>query len=132
MPVTDPIADLLTRIRNGQQSGHDVVLCPGSKIKKAVADVLAQEGYVREVSERREGIRSELRIALRYGPDKVGAIREVRRASRPGRRWYVAVDQIPRVKNGLGIAILSTSRGVMVDREARRQRVGGELICTVW
>jgi small subunit ribosomal protein S8 len=132
MPLTDPISDMLTRIRNAQRVGHDSLSLPASKLKKRIADVLASEGYLREVSFKDDGAQGEITIALKYDSDKSPAISEVRRVSRPGRRVYVAVADIPRVKNGLGIAILSTSKGVIVDREARKSRLGGELLCTVW
>jgi small subunit ribosomal protein S8 len=132
MAATDPIADLLTRIRNAQLMGHDAISLPASKLKQHVAEALAAEGYVRDVEFKAEGPQGVLTIGLKYGPDKLPAINEIRRVSRPGRRVYVGVQDIPRVKNGLGVAILSTSKGVLVDREARKNRLGGELLCTVW
>lgn len=132
MAATDPIADLLTRIRNAQLMGHDAISLPASKLKQHVAEALAAEGYVRDVEFKAEGPQGTLTIGLKYGSDKTPAINEIRRVSRPGRRVYVGVLDIPRVKNGLGVAILSTSKGVLVDREARKNRLGGELLCTVW
>lgn len=132
MSMTDPIADFLTRVRNAQRAGHESVSLPASNLKRRIAEVLAREGYLGEVRVEEDGRQGLLHVGLRYGSDGTPAISEVRRASRPGRRWYVTVEDIPRVKNGLGVAVLSTSRGVMVDREARRQRVGGEMLCTVW
>jgi len=132
MSMTDPISDLLTRIRNAQQAGHDSLTLPASKLKQRLAEVLAGEGYLREVAFKNDGPQGTITIGLKYGPDKVPAISELKRVSRPGRRVYVGVTDIPRVKNGLGIAVLSTSKGVIVDREARKNRLGGELLCTIW
>ena len=131
--MTDPIADMLTRIRNGSMARHDRVEMPHSKLKEHVADVLKLEGYVDDVrvSETEEPQKT-LTVVLRYGRDKAAAIDGLRRVSTPGRRVYVRHDRIDRVCSGMGISILSTSRGVMTDREARRQRVGGELLCEVW
>ena len=130
--MTDPISDMLTRIRNAQRMGHEIVRLPGSKLKLRVAEVLAKEGYVEGASFEEVGHQGEITISLRYGAGRQPAINELRRVSRPGRRSYVSVGEIPRVKNGLGIAILSTSKGVLVDRDARAHKVGGELLCTVW
>jgi small subunit ribosomal protein S8 len=130
--MTDPISDMLTRIRNAQKMGHEALSLPASKLKQRIAKVLADEGYVRDVEFRAEGPQGVLSIGLKYGPDKTPVINEMKRVSRPGRRVYVGVEAIPRVKNGLGIAIISTSKGVVVDREARKNRLGGELLCTVW
>jgi small subunit ribosomal protein S8 len=132
MSMTDPIADLLTRIRNAQRMGHDALSLPGSKLKQRLAETLSAEGYVGEVGFQSDGKQGVITIQLKYGPDRTPVISELRRVSKPGRRLYLAVDAIPRVKNGLGVAILSTSKGLLVDRDARRQRVGGELLCTVW
>jgi small subunit ribosomal protein S8 len=133
--MTDPIADLLSRIRNASLARHDRTEVPASKLKHAVAKILKQEGFIADVREA-EGaataISSKLTIVLKYGRDRTAAIDGIRRVSRPGRRVYVRHDRIPRVYSGLGIAILSTSRGLMSDREARRQKVGGELLCEVW
>jgi small subunit ribosomal protein S8 len=131
--MTDPIADMLTRIRNGSMARHDRVEMPHSKLKEHVADVLKLEGYVDDVRvSESEDPQKTLTVVLRYGRDKVSAIDGLRRVSTPGRRVYVRHDRIDRVCSGMGISILSTSRGVMTDREARRQRVGGELLCEVW
>ncbi len=130
--MTDPVSDMLTRIRNAQRMGHESVRLPASKLKLRVAEVLRKEGYVESSAFEDVGPQGEIVIGLRYGSGRQPAINELRRVSRPGRRFYVSVDAIPRVKNGLGIAILSTSRGVLVDRDARAQKVGGELLCTVW
>ena len=130
--MTDPISDLLTRIRNGALERHDRVEMPHSKLKEQVGRVLKSEGYVDDVRvSEGEGPRT-LTIVLRYGRDKSSAFDGVRRVSTPGRRVYVRHDRIPRVRSGLGVSILSTSHGVMTDKDARRQKVGGELLCEVW
>jgi small subunit ribosomal protein S8 len=131
--MTDPIADLLTRIRNGSMARHDRVELPHSRLKESVAVVLKSEGYLDDVRVS-EGAdeRKTLTLVLRYGRDRQSAIDGLRRVSTPGRRVYVRHDRIDRVCSGMGISILSTSRGVMTDREARKQRVGGELLCEVW
>jgi small subunit ribosomal protein S8 len=131
--LTDPLADMLTRIRNAGQAGHHATRCPASKLKHAVARVLQQEGYLDEVAlEEQEEGRPVLRLVLRYGPDGRTVIDGLRRVSRPSRRVYVGAAEIPRVRNGLGVAVLSTPRGVLSDRAAREQSVGGELVCEVW
>jgi small subunit ribosomal protein S8 len=130
--MTDPIADMLTRIRNGALARHDRVEMPHSKLKEHVADVLKLEGYVDDVRVSEGEDPKMLTVVLRYGRDRQSAIDGLRRVSTPGRRVYVRHDRIDRVCSGMGISILSTSRGVMTDREARRQRVGGELLCEVW
>jgi small subunit ribosomal protein S8 len=132
MSMTDPIADLLTRIRNAQRAGLDKVEIPSSKVKVAVAELLTGEGFVGEVSTRKDGVRSILTVALKYDNLKRPVISEIKRLSRPGLRRYCKHTEIPKVMNGLGIAVLSTSKGVMVDREARKAHLGGELIATVW
>jgi small subunit ribosomal protein S8 len=131
--LTDPIADMLTRIRNGALARHDRIELPASRLKAAVANILKQEGYVSDVqSSEGEGKDKKLTIVLKYGRDRQSAIDGVRRVSRPGRRVYVRHDRIPRVLAGLGISILSTSQGLVSDRDARRLKLGGELICEVW
>jgi small subunit ribosomal protein S8 len=132
--MTDPIADMLTRIRNGAMARHDRVELPHSHLKEHVADVMKAEGYLDDVrvSESETPGPRTLTLVLRYGRDRSSAIDGLRRVSTPGRRVYVRHDRIQRVCSGMGISILSTSRGVMTDREARRQRVGGELLCEVW
>jgi small subunit ribosomal protein S8 len=129
--MTDPIADMLTRIRNAALARHDRTEVPASKMKKAVADILKSEGYIADVRPS-EGDAGKLTIVLKYGRDRTSAIDGVRRISRPGRRVYVKYDRIPRVLSGLGISILSTSHGMMSDRDARKHKLGGELICEVW
>lgn len=132
--MTDPIADMLTRIRNAALARHDRTEMPASRLKAAVAEILKSEGYIADARPSAgDGVGPEkLTIVLKYGRDRTSAIDGVRRVSRPGRRVYVRHDRIPRVFAGLGISILSTSRGLMSDREARRQKVGGELLCEVW
>jgi small subunit ribosomal protein S8 len=132
--MTDPIADMLTRIRNASLARHDRTEMPASRMKEAVAKILKTEGFIADVRASEsdgEGVKS-LTIVLKYGRDRTSAIDGVRRVSRPGRRVYVRHDGIPRVLSGLGISILSTSHGIMSDREARRQKLGGELLCEVW
>jgi small subunit ribosomal protein S8 len=129
--MTDPIADMLTRIRNAALARHDRTEVPASKMKKAVADILKSEGSIADVRPS-EGNAGKLTIVLKYGRDRTSAIDGVRRISRPGRRVYVKYDRIPRVLSGLGISILSTSHGMMSDRDARKHKLGGELICEVW
>lgn len=134
--MTDPVADMLTRIRNASVARHAVTLVPASKLKKHIAEILKLEGYIEDVRDAEEspngGPTKQIAVVLKYGRDRRGAIDGIKRVSRPGRRVYVSHDSIPRVLSGLGISILSTSRGVMSDREARRQKVGGELLCEVW
>lgn len=133
MPVTDPIADMLTRVRNAASAGHDTVAMPTSLLKVEVARLLKDEGYIQKVElTDTEKPTATLRLTLKYGPRRQPVIRGIRRASKPGRRVYLGWRDIPRVQGGLGIAILTTSRGVMSDRQARVERVGGELLCLVW
>jgi small subunit ribosomal protein S8 len=128
--MTDPVSDMLTRIRNAALARHERTLVPASQLKKHIAEILKSEGFIADV--RQEDDPRTLTIVLKYGRDRSSAIDGIRRVSRPGRRVYVRHDHIPRVLSGMGVAILSTSRGVMSDREARRQKVGGELLCEVW
>ena len=130
--MTDPIADLLTRIRNAQRAGLEQLDVPASKIKHRICEVLREEGFVREVTSSGDGKQGVLTVILKYDSDKRPAISEIKRQSKPGLRRYVSYRDIPPVMNGLGIAVLSTSKGVMVDREARKQHLGGELLATVW
>jgi small subunit ribosomal protein S8 len=130
MTMQDPIADLLTRIRNAQQAHHPQVSIPSSRLKVAICEVLAQEGYI-DAYEVAEGEKPTLNIKLRYHRGKP-VIEEIRRVSRPGLRSYKAADGVPKVRGGLGVSIVSTNRGVMTDREARTQGVGGEVLCTVF
>jgi small subunit ribosomal protein S8 len=132
MSMSDPLGDMLTRIRNGQMAQKGSVLSPASKLRKNVLEVLRREGYIRgySASEPKDG-KSELSIELKYHNGEP-VIRELRRVSRPGRRIYAGVKELPEIYNGLGIAILSTPRGVLSDAEARESRVGGEVLCTVF
>jgi small subunit ribosomal protein S8 len=130
--MTDPIADMLTRIRNGAMARHERVEMPHSNLKERVAIVMKGEGYLDDVRPSEGEDPKVLTLVLRYGRDRQSAIDGLRRVSTPGRRVYVRHDRIARVCTGMGISILSTSRGVMTDREARRQRVGGELLCEIW
>ena len=130
--MTDPISDMLARIRNGSLARHDRVEMPHSNLKKHVADVLKSEGFLDDVRESEGEGRKTLTLVLRYGKDKSSAIDGIRRVSAPGRRVYVRYDRIPRVRSGMGVSILSTSHGVMSDRTAREQKVGGELLCEIW
>ena len=130
--MTDPIADMLTRIRNAGLARHDRTEVPASHVKEALALILKSEGFIADVRPSEGDGPKKLTIVLKYGRDRQSAIDGVRRVSRPGRRVYVRHDRIPRVLSGLGISILSTSRGLMSDREARRQKIGGELLCEVW
>lgn len=130
--INDPVADMLTRIRNGINARHVKVPMPHSKLKERVADVLKREGFIESYEVGDGTPRPTLTIMLRYDRNRDPVITGLKRISRPGLRQYVNADSIPTIRNGLGVAILSTSRGVMTDREARRERVGGELMCTVW
>ena len=130
MSMSDPIADMLTRIRNAQMVGHTEVCMPASRLKSAIAKVLKQEGYIEDFALRDQGTRKELRIGLKYYAGRP-VIERLERVSKPGLRVYKGRDDIPRVMNGLGVAILSTSRGVMTDRKARADGVGGEVLCIV-
>ena len=132
MPMTDPVADFLTRIRNALMARHAEVSVPASNTIRAIAGILREEGYVTDVSEVHETAQGAIVLKLRYCADRTAAITGIRRASRPGQRRYVGVATIPRVKNGMGIAILSTSSGVMTGQKARQLNVGGEFLCTVW
>lgn len=130
--MTDPVADLLTRIRNATRARHERVEVPWSHFKEQLTRVMETEGFLGEVSVSGEGKDKRLRIALRYDDRRAPVITGMARVSRPGLRVYVGVNDIPMVRQGLGISILSTSAGVIVDREARRQGVGGEVVCSVW
>jgi len=130
MSMTDPIADMLTRIRNGQSCGKTSVTMPSSKVKKAIAQVLKDEGYIDGFAVREDAGKAEMEIALRYYSGQP-VIEKIERVSRPGLRIYRGVDEFPKVMNGLGVAIVSTSKGVMTDRRARAQGVGGEVLCIV-
>jgi small subunit ribosomal protein S8 len=132
--MTDPIADMLSRIRNAALARHDVARIPASKVKKSIAEILEREGYVSSVVEEEWGPKKvkTITVRLKYGDTHQAAFRGLRRVSKPGRRVYVGHERIPRVLNGLGVSILSTSHGLMTDREARNKKLGGELLCEVW
>lgn len=132
MNVSDPIADLLTRIRNAQMVKHSTVRAPGSKVLLAVSQVLAAEGYVSAVRWVDEGPQGAVELDLKYSADGQGAIRGLKRVSKPGQRQYVKKDEIPQVLNGLGISILSTSQGVMTGKQAAERSTGGELLAKIW
>jgi small subunit ribosomal protein S8 len=132
MPINDPVGDMLARIRNATQIRQDSVLIPHSKIKLAMARILKEEGYIRDYDMPRGQAFPTLRLHLSYRPNRTAAIRGLKRISKPGLRVYVAKGEIPRVYGGMGLAIVSTSRGVMTGRQAWRQGVGGELMCYVW
>jgi small subunit ribosomal protein S8 len=134
MTMTDPIADMLTRIRNANTSLSDQVTMPSSKLKEALANILVREGYVASVETADDPDRpgKKLTLKLKYGDDRSRTISGIKRVSKPGLRIYRGADELPRVVGGLGIAVLSTSKGLMTDREARRARVGGEVLCYVW
>jgi small subunit ribosomal protein S8 len=132
MVMTDPIADMLTRIRNANIVKHESVELPSSKIKKTLAEILVQEGYLSKVEEYMDGSVPMLKLTLKYGPNKERVISGLKRISKPGLRIYAQKDNIPKVLGGLGIAIISTSKGIMTDRAARKEGIGGEVICYVW
>lgn len=130
--VSDPVADMLTRIRNAQMAGHEQVKIPGSNLKRRLAEILVEEGYALGHRFEEDDKQGFVSVTLKYIAKDDPAMTGLRRLSKPGRRVYVNVDEIPKVRNGQGIAILSTSRGVMTDNEARRRRIGGELLCEIW
>ncbi len=132
MPVTDPVADMLTRIRNAIQVRHESVMIPHSKLKLSIAKILKDEGYIRDFDVPRGQAHPTLRVHLIYREGRVPAITGLKRVSKPGLRTYVGKGEIPRVFGGLGLAIISTSRGLMAGRQAWRQGIGGELLCYVW
>jgi len=134
MTMTDPIADMLTRLRNGSVAAQDVVRMPSSKLKEALAGILHREGYIVDyrLSDHPTRPGRLLEITLKYTPERVPTITGLRRVSKPGLRVYTKADRLPRVLGGLGVAVLSTSQGLMTDREARERRVGGEVLCYVW
>jgi small subunit ribosomal protein S8 len=130
--VTDPVADMLARIRNGSLAEHEKVDIPSSKLRLRLAEILKEEGFIKNfrlIEDKRQGV---LRIYLKYGPGQERVISGLRRVSKPGRRRYVGADRIPSVLGGMGVAILSTPQGVLTDRESRKAKVGGEVLCYVW
>ncbi|MGI6678255.1 MAG: 30S ribosomal protein S8 [Dehalobacterium sp.] len=132
MVMTDPIADFLTRIRNANTVYHDKVEIPASKMKLGMANILKEEGFIKDVEYIEDGKQGVLRLYLKYGSNREKVISGLRRISKPGLRVYARRDQVPRVLGGLGIAIVSTSRGLMTDKNARKEGLGGEIICYVW
>ncbi|MBE0668013.1 MAG: 30S ribosomal protein S8 [Bacteroidales bacterium] len=131
--MTDPIADFLTRVRNAIKAGHKVVETPASGLKKDITRILYEKGYILSYKFIDDGVQGTIKIALKYHPkSKLPAIKSIQRISRPGLRRYAGVDELPRVLNGLGIAILSTSKGLMTEKEAARENVGGEVLCYVY
>ena len=130
--VTDPVADMLARIRNGSLAEHEKVDIPSSKLRVRLAEILKEEGFIKNVrliEDKRQGV---LRVYLKYGPGQERVISGLRRVSKPGKRLYVGADRIPSVLGGMGVAILSTPQGVLTDRESRKAKVGGEVLCYVW
>lgn len=132
MNMTDPIADMLTRIRNANIVRHESVELPASRMKKAIAEIMVQEGYLGSIEEYMDGSVPMLRLTLKYGQSKERVITGLKKISKPGLRVYAQKDNIPKVLGGLGIAVLSTSSGIMTDRSARKEGIGGEVICYVW
>lgn len=132
MQITDTIADLLTRIRNANSAKHETVDIPASNMKKAIVEILRNEGYIKSYTVIEDGKQGVIRVTLKYGEGKVPAITGLRRVSKPGLRIYSDVENMPKVLKGLGIAIVSTSKGVMTDRQARKENVGGEVLAFVW
>lgn len=132
MNVTDPIADFLTRIRNGLRARHKTVEIPSSKLKLQIAQILREEGYIAGFRLMEDGARKRMEVRLKYGSDNEPIISNLQRISRPGRRVYVGSRQVPRVLGGMGINILTTPKGVMTGKSARQQHVGGEILCEVW
>ncbi len=132
MVMTDPIADMLTRIRNSNNAKHETVDIPASNMKKSLANILLEEGFVKNVEEIENGAQNIIRIELKYGDNKQKTITGLKRISKPGLRVYVKGEEVPKVLGGLGIAILSTSKGVMTDKQARNENIGGEVVCYVW
>ena len=132
MQITDPIADMLTRIRNANSAKHDTVSVPASNMKKAIAQILVDEGYIKSFKVIEDGKQGMIEIALKYGPNKSQVLLGLRRVSKPGLRIYTDCENMPKVMKGLGIAILSTSKGIMTDKDARKANVGGEVLAFVW
>ncbi|MDO5124260.1 MAG: 30S ribosomal protein S8 [Eubacteriales bacterium] len=132
MQITDPIADLLTRIRNASSAKHDTVDIPASNMKKAICQILLDEGYIKSYTVAEDGKQGVITVVLKYVEGKVPAITGLRRVSKPGLRIYSDVENMPRVMKGLGVAIISTSKGVMTDRQARKENVGGEVLAFIW
>ena len=132
MTMTDPIADMLTRIRNANTVGHATVEIPASKMKKAIAEILKEEGYIRGYEVIEDGKQGIIKVSMKYGPDKTKVISGIKKISKPGLKVYAKAEDVPKVLGGLGIAIISTSNGLITDKQARQLGVGGEVICYVW
>ena len=132
MSMTDPIADMLTRIRNANTAGHETVNIPASKMKKSIAEILLNEGFISGYEVVSDSAQGTIKVDLKYGPGREKTIIGIKKISKPGLRVYAKADRVPKVLGGLGIAILSTSKGVITDKEARKLGVGGEVICYVW
>ena len=132
MVMTDPIADMLTRVRNANSVYHEKVEIPGSKIKQAIAGILKEEGFIKDFEVINDDKQGVIRVCLKYGPNREKIITGIKRISKPGLRVYAKKEELPRVLGGLGIAIISTSQGVMSDKEARRKNLGGEVIAYIW
>ena len=130
--VMDPIADLLTRIRNANVVKHEIVELPSSTVKKAVANIMLQEGYLKNIDEYNDGVVPMLRLTMKYGQNKERVITGLKRISKPGLRVYCKKEEIPNVLNGLGVAVISTSKGILAVREARKLGLGGEVLCYIW
>ncbi len=130
--MTDPIADMLTRIRNASRAGKPEVNLPSSKLKEQIAALLKQEGFIQDYRVQRTGVHATLTLTLKYTPEGEPVIHHIERVSKPGRRVYASVDDLRPIQRGLGTAIVSTSRGLLPDRECRKQRIGGEVVCIVW
>ncbi|ABK17256.1 30S ribosomal protein S8 [Syntrophobacter fumaroxidans] len=132
MAVSDPIADFLNRIKNGQKARFDKVDIPASRMKASLSRILKEEGYIKNFKLIKDDKQGIIRVQIKYGEHREGAITGIKRVSRPGCRVYVGHDEIPRVMNGMGIGIVSTSKGIMTDRQARKEGIGGELLCSIW
>lgn len=132
MSVNDPISDMLTRIRNGASAGLETVQMPHSKMRESIARILKAEGFIKESVSEKDGVHKTLKLYMKYGQDREPIIRGLRRVSKPGLRRYSGGAKMPRVVGGVGIAIVSTSRGLLTDREARKSKIGGEVLCYVW
>ncbi len=132
MVMTDPVADFLTRIRNGNMVMHETVEAPSSKIKVSIAEIMKEEGYIKDYEYIQDGKQGIIRVYLKYGPNKEKVITGIKRISKPGLRVYVKKDDIPKVLGGLGTAVISTSKGLMTDKSARKTGLGGEVICYIW
>ena len=132
MQITDPIADMLTRLRNASMARHSSVVMPSSKIKEAIATILKSEGFIQDFEVLQDGVKKTLRLQLKYTTDRQSVVSGLKRISRPGRRVYAGHDEIPLVLSGMGVAIMSTPKGVMTGKDARRQGVGGEVLAYVW